>query len=106
MTALSESFSLMIIHDIFPLPISTFLLFSWLRKPVLDSPHIYDIYDCTHGFAVRIICEMEVPSISNQGGHGCMEAGGHRASQLQQGSVLGLAGVGAPTQNSVFFNCT
>ena len=37
MTALSESFSLMIIHDVFSLPISTFLLFSRVGKPVLDK---------------------------------------------------------------------
>jgi len=36
MTALSESFSLMIIRDVFPLMILTFLHFSWVRKPVLD----------------------------------------------------------------------
>jgi len=37
MTALSESFSLRIICDVFPLPNSTFLLFSWVGKPVLDT---------------------------------------------------------------------
>ena len=37
MTALFESFSLTIIHDVFSLPILTYLLFSWIRKPILDS---------------------------------------------------------------------
>src|SRR5882724_9128653 len=37
MTALSESFSLTIIHDIFPLTIPTFLHFSQVGKPILDS---------------------------------------------------------------------
>jgi len=37
MTALSESLSLMIIRDVFSLPILTYLLFSWIGKPVLDN---------------------------------------------------------------------
>src|SRR5882724_3132813 len=48
MTALSESFSLMIICDIFSLPISTFLLFSQIGKPILDTRHQgrgQDIYE-------------------------------------------------------------
>src|SRR5882724_6001516 len=39
MTALSESFSMMIICDVFPLPISTFWLFSQIVKSVLDTCH-------------------------------------------------------------------
>src|SRR5882724_6175498 len=35
--SLSESFSLTIIHDVFSLLISAFLLFSQVGKPVLDS---------------------------------------------------------------------
>src|SRR5882724_10947119 len=42
MTALSESFSLTIIHDVFSSPISTFLLFSRVGKPVLDSNYQQD----------------------------------------------------------------
>src|SRR5882724_5745537 len=37
MTALFESFSLMFIHDVFSLLISTYLLFSQIGKPVLDN---------------------------------------------------------------------
>jgi len=37
MTALSESLSLMIICDIFSLSILTYLLFSWIGKPIIDS---------------------------------------------------------------------
>ena len=37
MTALSESSSLTIICDVFSLPISTYLLFSQVGKPILDS---------------------------------------------------------------------
>src|SRR5882724_2503144 len=40
MTALSESFSLTIICDVFPLMILTFLHFSQVGKPVLDT-HIH-----------------------------------------------------------------
>src|SRR5882724_10185846 len=43
MTALSESFYLMSIHNVFSWPISTFLLFSRIGKPVLDS------FTQTHG---------------------------------------------------------
>ena len=40
MTALSESFSFMIIHDVFSLPISTYLLFSQIGKPILDRLYV------------------------------------------------------------------
>ena len=43
MTALSESFSLMIICDAFSLPISTFLLFSRVGKPILDNAAQYPV---------------------------------------------------------------
>src|SRR5882724_3853599 len=39
MTAFSESFYLMSIHYVFSWPISTFLLFSQIGKPVLDTCH-------------------------------------------------------------------
>src|SRR5882724_3338503 len=39
MTALSESFYLMSIHNVFSWLISTFLLFSRIGKPILDTPH-------------------------------------------------------------------
>src|SRR5882724_11632130 len=39
-TALSESFPWTIIRDVFSLPILTYLLFSQVRKPILDSTHI------------------------------------------------------------------
>src|SRR5882724_3111604 len=35
--SLSESFYLTSTHNIFSWPISTFLLFSWIGKPVLDT---------------------------------------------------------------------
>src|SRR5882724_10730555 len=37
MTALSESLLPTLIHDVFSLSILTYLHFSWVRKPVLDS---------------------------------------------------------------------
>src|SRR5882724_9016912 len=37
MTALSESFCLTSIHNVLSWPISTSLLFSWIRKPILDT---------------------------------------------------------------------
>ena len=40
MTALSESLLPMLICDIFSLLILTYLHFSWVRKPILDTVHI------------------------------------------------------------------
>src|SRR5882724_1508993 len=47
-TALSESFPLTIIRDVFSLPISTFLLFSQVRKPILDNQLL--LLDCPQTF--------------------------------------------------------
>ena len=44
MTALSERFLLTIICDIFSLPILTFLLFSQVRKPILDKEDIIELF--------------------------------------------------------------
>src|SRR5882724_1311413 len=44
MSALSESFSFTIIHDVFSLLILTFLLFSQVGKPVLDTLMASGIY--------------------------------------------------------------
>src|SRR5882724_9835035 len=44
MTALSESFSLTIICDVFSLPILTSLLFSQIGKPVLDTQRHHSTY--------------------------------------------------------------
>jgi len=45
MTALSESFSLTIICDVFSLLISTSLLFSQIGKPILDNASERDLAD-------------------------------------------------------------
>jgi len=46
MTALFESLSLTIICNIFSLLISTYLLFSQIRKPILDSSFLHDEGSC------------------------------------------------------------
>src|SRR5882724_5498684 len=48
MTALSESFCLMSIHNVLSWPISTLLLFSQIGKPVLDNVNKYMIEFSEH----------------------------------------------------------
>jgi len=45
MTALFENLSLMIICDVFSLSISTYLLFSQISKPILDSGALHSAAD-------------------------------------------------------------
>src|SRR5882724_11781286 len=56
MTALSESFYLMSIHNVFSWPISTFLLFSRIGKPVLDKSLIIDML-VPPGATARIVAK-------------------------------------------------
>ena len=72
MTALSESFPLMIIHDIFSLLISTSLLFSWIRKPILDT----ELGCCCCWIHSKLLCKPLTPqSLPPKGQIGCGQIG-------------------------------
>ena len=68
MTALSESFYLMFIHNVFPWPILTHLLFSQIRKLILDNMISKGIYipkavevNSDQGFGCDFGCNWERP---------------------------------------------
>src|SRR5882724_2649978 len=63
MTALSESLCLMSIYNVLSWPILTLLLFSWIRKPVLDKrPQLEDVNFTIGTTLVRIEGPEEVQS--------------------------------------------
>ena len=55
MTALSESLFLMIIHDVFSAWILTYLLFSQVRKPILESVVTYEVVSDVDVFSMCMI---------------------------------------------------
>ena len=69
MTTLFESLSLMLIHDVFSRLIPTYLLFSWIRKPILDrDPEQCTVLFFAHtpwspiGFNLRLHSPPTLPS--------------------------------------------
>src|SRR5882724_9611214 len=63
MTALFESFSLTITLDVFSLSIPTFLHFSQVGKPVLESLQHWDTLQTPQFIAHRLTCPLETVCI-------------------------------------------
>jgi|SRR5882724_7506380 len=94
MTALSESFSLTIICEVFPLLISTFLLFSQVRKPVLKMrrhvlslfswEHIKKVLICLRDHIGEDFCLVSRKRLRVQSGHGSrLFANGSQGHDIQ-----------------------
>src|SRR5882724_5749208 len=78
MTALTESFLSMSIHNIFSWPISTFLHFSQIGKPVLDSPPLQ----------IRRYRALQPGQLSTGSSRGCVFTHGQLSAVSSRGHVL------------------